>query len=397
MRLGSTLWIPARIVAAALVVAAGAGCHAKPVVGLLCPVTGDRAVYGKAVRDGARLAVEGAKDLPAGFELVEADSASVPATAAAQLSGLIEKSKARLVVGGITNAEVEAMLPVLDKEKCICISPTSSSEEATHDSKYLFRLFQSTGLEAQTAALYLAQKGGVHRLLVLSDGSAFATSLDGEFRKHYTLKMAGRIIGSVRIGGEDWKHEVADLRSAHDPQGVFVIGYADATLAALKELKGLGFTGVRCVTSALDVGNVVPDNQQLLQGVVLALAPYDIRSEKAPSEGFVAAFREKYGRAPDLWAAYGYDAMRVALHTVTTSKSLYTPELMQDMHFGMQDFAGVTGAIAFNDFGEVSRFPVMHCIRGTDVLTCREVLQGEVAKARKQIEDFLRRQGGGGG
>ena len=67
-------------------VVALSACTGKPVVGVLLPTTGEASTYGESMKRGIDLALEMDQDsLPAGFQVLWGDTASDPATGAAEM------------------------------------------------------------------------------------------------------------------------------------------------------------------------------------------------------------------------------------------------------------------------------------------------------------------------
>jgi hypothetical protein len=60
------------------------------------------------------------------------------------------------------------------------------------------------------------------------------------------------------------------------------------------------------------------------------------------------------------------------------------------MTIGLRDFSGVTGAVAFDERGDVPRYPVMHQIWNGRVVSCSWLRQRR-DDTRREIFEGLRR------
>jgi hypothetical protein len=81
--------------------------------------------------------------------------------------------------------------------------------------------------------------------------------------------------------------------------------------------------------------------------------------------------------------------MRVAIRTLVGAESLHTEDVQKILSYGLRDFLGVTGPIAFNEAGDVTRYPVMHCIRSGCVRPCSTLRE----ETKTRIREFIRGMG----
>ncbi len=345
-------------VAAAIAVS---GCAPEPHLGLLQPLTGRAAAYGRAVDRGVQMALDEARrggTLPAGFVLRHDDTGSNPARAAKLYRELTGENGVALVVGGVTTAEAAAMIPELERARVVCLSPTATASELTRRSQYFFRLYPSDQLEGQTAARYLIEQRGVRRIVLYTDGAQFTRSMEAKFRQFYQLAFRGRILATVHLNEPDWERRSVDMLAAHRPQGVYIVGYGERIIEVLRHLREKGFHGVRCTTSTLFLEQLLEEHEELLDGVVFPLVMYD-RGDGS-EDSFSGRYHAVYGREPDVFAAHGYDAMRLALQALRVGKVPSPQEMARALRFGLEDVRGATGFLAFDDYGDVRHYPVMH-------------------------------------
>ncbi len=355
---------------------AGSACAPEPVVGVLIPESGHAGAYGHAVNNGIRLALNEAREsraLPENFQLIEADTASRPDQAASELRRLASTLHVELVVGGVTTEEALAILPVVEDEKVVCLSPSATASSLTGRSPYFFRLFATDEVEGSTAARYLHEIRSVRTVLVITDDSTFSRGLETEFRQHYQLRLGGEIVATIHDELEWWKRKATDMVNAHEPEAVYIVGHADHILSSLELLREIGYEGVKCTTSAVYLAELLEQGNPALEGVVFpltALRTCGPETDNARECPFVDRYQDEYGSRPDFYAAHGYDAMRVALRALVDARSVDVSELRRYMRVGLQEFDGVTGTIAFDERGDVRRYPTMHTIWNGRVVQC---------------------------
>lgn len=361
---------------ALMMLISGWACTPTPTVGVLTPGTGHAKAYGHAVNNGIRLALDEARSagsLPEHFRLIEADTCSAPNLAASELRRLAHDLDVELVVGGVTTDEALALIPVVEDEKIVCLSPSASASSLTGKSPYFFRLFATDEIEGSTAARFLYDNQGARTALVITDDSTFSRGLEAEFRQHYELRLGGAIVATIHDELEWWKRKATDMINAHEPEAVYIVGHAEHIATTLALLEEVGYSGVKCTTSAVYLSELLERNNSSLEGVVFplsALRACDGEVGDVPECPFVERYSREFGSDPDFYAAHGYDAMRVALKALVDARSVDVRELRRYMRIGLQEFDGVTGTIAFDERGDVRRYPTMHTIWNGRVVSC---------------------------
>lgn len=375
-----------------LVVIAGlvmsTACSKPPILGVLLPISGPAATYGKSMSDAMHLALDEAQrtgEVPAGFKAYWADSASDPATGVEELKILAKEDKVHLLVGGATSDVAKALLPVLKKEQVVCLSPSASAPELTKESKYFYRLFPSDELEGLRAGTFLYEEQGKRKVLIFSSGSEHARGIEPEFRHQFEQNLGGKVVARILLTDNDWKKQAVDAITVGQPDAAYVIAYAQPTVDVLKFLRRRHFRGTICVTSAFYNRAVLNANKKLVEGVYLPLPSFDPQSKEENVQKFVAAYQERFGVEPDIFAAHAYDAMRVALFVLKHTKYRVAQEYKKTLQFGLNDFKGVTGIIRFDDYGDVHHNPIIYIVKNGDVLNFERYRREQLAKIRKEI------------
>lgn len=369
-----------------------AACAPEPIVGVLSPETGYAEAYGHAVNNGIRLALDEARaanDLPENFRLIETDTGSRPDRAAEELRRFADDLDVELVVGGVTTDEALALIPVVEDEKVVCLSPSASASSLTGKSPYFFRLFATDEVEGSTAARFLYDARSARSVLVITDDSTFSRGLEAEFRQHYQLRLGGTIVATIHDELDWWKRKATDMIHAHEPEAVYVVGHAEHIVTTLELLEEMEYEGVKCTTSAVYLAELLDQGSSALEGVFFPLTSLRACNQPPivePECPFVERYRRQFGSAPDFYAAHGYDAMRVALKALVHARTVDVTELRRYMRIGLREFDGVTGTIAFDERGDVRRYPTMHTIFNGQVVNCKWLHNLKKLQLKQRIE-----------
>jgi branched-chain amino acid transport system substrate-binding protein len=368
------------------------GCGGTPVVGVMLPSTGAAASYGGSIESGIKLALADAREreeLPEGFEVLWADTASDPARAVEELRTMVAERQVKLVIAGATSAEALAIIPELEDLDVVCLSPSASAPGLAKKSRMLFRIYPSDELEGHTAGTFLFEKLGKEQVLLLTGDTEYTRGILPEFLKQYEEALGGEVIGEVNLVEADWRDNANRLIDGTGVEAVYVIGYAEEILDVVMYLAERGYEGRVITTSAVYSGDILRRAGAAAEGLMFPLPPFDRTSEKEPVVGFVNRYMDTYGRAPDVFAAHGYDAMALAIQVMTLANPPATLEILKALNFGVTEKMGVTGPILFDDHGDVKHYPKMFLVNDGQVLSYQRYLDTERRRIINQVQDLL--------
>lgn len=372
------------------------GCSSKPIVGVILPTTGAAASYGQSIESGIRLALadaRGRNELPAGFEVLWADSGSLPGRAVTELRRMVTERGVKMVIGGATSAEAAAMIPVLDELEVVCLSPSASAPGLAERSRYFFRIYPSDELEGNTAATFVFERLDRTKIVLFSGDTEYTRGIKPEFLKQFEGALGGQVVDDIDLSEDDWQTRAKKAISSGGVGAAYVIGYADEILEVVRFLREQNFAGRIVTTSAFYSGDAIRDAGPAAEGILFPLPPFDRTSEKEPVLSFVNRYMATYQRAPDVFAAHGYDAMGFTLQVFAMAKPPETLEILKALNYGVAEYNGVTGPILFDDHGDVKHYPKMFIVNDGQVLSYQRYLETERRRILNQVQDLLKTGG----
>ena len=154
-------------------------------------------------------------------------------------------------------------------------------------------------------------------------------------------------------------------------------------------LAEIEYRGVKATTSAVYLAELLESGNPALEGVffpLTSLRSCDRPSVEQPECPFIERYRQEYGSEPDFFAAHGYDAMQVAIKALVDARSVDVSELRRYMRIGLREFDGVTGTIAFDERGDVQKFPRVYVVEEGNLID----YEAEVEKRRRELLERLR-------
>jgi branched-chain amino acid transport system substrate-binding protein len=299
--------------------AAGCGSGGGDVKGPLTvyvslPLTGPRAADGNDAADGARLALEQADGRAGNLEVTATylddaeNSRWSPVAVSANARRAVQDSSAAAYIGDLDSEPTRASVPITNQAGIVQISPGAGGVDLTQpaqgypdspdryrpsgDSTFI-RVVPNDAVQARTAAMWVAE-AGFNRVEVISDKTPYGDLVAEEFTRaavaagveaeadERPVGVGGKL--AVFFSGESAPGAPNNVRL---PRGTASVFGTDALLQNPDSGIDVGFF----TTAALD--------PKLL-----------------PGKQFAPDFSERFGREPGPYAAYGFEAMTLALTAI---------------------------------------------------------------------------------
>ena len=345
----------------------GACTDEHPTIGLVLPKSGTEAVYGSSVEQGARLAFQElqarfeAGQYPYSLQLRTADSGGDPDSAAHRL-GVLYDDGAVAAIGAVTDGEAQAMAAVATKRSRVLLEPTASRNDPAAASRYVFHLQPSATREADKIGSFAVLELKLDNAAILVPRGQAASDLVEAFRTQFE-RSGGQVVDTIEyVPATGAVPDAVRQVLAKRPQAVYLaVSAADpAARGVVEALRKSHFGGAVLTTSAFAAPAVVEDIGRTSEGLFLSRSSFDPKSDRPEVQDFVQAYQDAYGAEPDVYAAYGYDAMMV-LARALADQHANQYDLWKGLR-GLSDYQGVTGYIQFNEQGEVGQFPRVYVV-----------------------------------
>lgn len=364
------------------------GCPQKAIkVGVVLPLTGENSTYGEAIRKGVELAfadIQADPDAGVALELLPVgDTESDPATGAELLEQQFN-SGALIAVGGVTSDEAKEMVTAADKAELVLLSPSASSPELTGISRNFYRIFPSDFAAATKMAQFASQELKMTRVVVITEVQSYAKGIHGVFQPAFE-GYGGEVLEVIEVPpGTSDLSGLMDRVMTLKPEAVYLAGFEVGIGSMIQELRRLKYQGRILTTSAFALPSAIARVGQDASGVILTQSVFELDSDHAHVQKFVKGYEEKYGESPDIYAAHGYDALRVVA-TALAGRPALPGEVIKGLR-DVKEFPGVTGSIQFDEKGDVRKFPRLYII-GED-----QLLYDYNERVRKQQDEIRKRR-----
>jgi branched-chain amino acid transport system substrate-binding protein len=332
-------------------------------------LSGPQSSLGEMIKLGAQLAVDEAHDRfkEKGFDLEFApqDDQAQPDVGVAVARRLVNDPDVLGIVGHFNSGVTIPTSEVYKDFDLAMVSPGSTNPRVTERGlANVNRVCGRDDVQGPVGAEFAVQDLKATRFLVVHDKTAYGQGIAEAFRDR-AQQLGAKVVGLM--GTEEktnFQSLILQMR-ALKPDLVYFGGIYDQAGVLVKQMREKGITATFLGPDGLESSAFVDIAQSAAKGVYYTTVAGPV--EKYPAaKTFTETFKAKYGRDPEAYALYSYDAANVilagieeAINTAGGSRPTRKQVAWAVRHAHVQ---GVTGAISFNDKGDrsVADYYVVH-------------------------------------
>ncbi|MBQ9459107.1 MAG: ABC transporter substrate-binding protein [Oscillospiraceae bacterium] len=363
---------------AAAMVLALAGCAGKKGeagdsfrFGACGPLTGDAAIYGKAVMNGAQIAVDEINAMGGAKIALNAQDDEADGEKAVNAYNSLMDWGMQVLVGPVTTGASITVSAKAFEDRTFCMTPSASSTDVTAGKDNVFQLCFTDPNQGSGAASYIAGKLPGRRIAVIyRNDDAYSQGIRDTFCREAltqgleivyegTFTKDTQTDFSVQLGKA--QSEGADL--------LFLPIYYQPASVILAQAKSMNYAPVFFGVDGMDgILTMEGFDTSLAEGVML-LTPFAADADDAKTKSFVEEYQKRFKEVPNQFAADGYDtvyALYNALLSAGCTPDMSAPDICARLIPQLQStgYDGLTGKnMTWNTSGEVTKTPVAVVIR----------------------------------
>jgi branched-chain amino acid transport system substrate-binding protein len=239
---------------------------------------------------------------------------------------------------------VEAVLPVIERERIPLIGPSSGAQTMyVPFKKYLFPVRPSYHAEAEKIIDYLVTPG-LKRIAIFHEDGTFGLDVLAGVQSAMKRRKLNLVSVAPYPRGTTNVDAAVTAISASDPQAVVVVGAANASVAFIKKMGALGkrpqFISLSNVNSAAFAKDLGEDGR----GVgVTAITPYPYAAITPLAKEYKRVLKDKPNMTPSYLSLEGYMAAKVLVEGLRRAGPALTREKLVTALEGMRhiDLGGV--------------------------------------------------------
>ena len=334
------------------------------------PLTGDSAIYGMAVVQGAELAVNeiNASDSKIKFEFQKQDDEADGEKAVNAYNTMMDNGM-QVLVGPTTTGASIAVADACYNDRTFMLTPSASSTDVTKDKDNVFQVCFTDPNQGVGAADYMAEHYGDAKIAVIyRNDDAYSQGIRDAFVKEAGDKGLSIVYqGTFTLDtSSNFSVQLAAAQTA-GADLVFLPIYYQPASVIFAQAKAMGyaptFFGVDGMDGILDMPGF---DTTLAEGLVL-MTPFCATVES--SKSFVDAYTAAYGTTPNQFAADAYDGVyivKAALEQAGCTADMSNEEICDALVSAITSlkFTGLTGTdMTWNAEGQVSKAPTAYVVK----------------------------------
>lgn len=324
-------------------------------IGMVTPLTGSVSVYGIAVKNAAVMAMEEIN--AAGgingkmVEFVIMDDKGDSAEGVSAFNKLISDGVS-VILGPVISGVTGAVTSIANSEQIIMLTPTSTADNITTESDYVFRSCFKDSYQGYMGAKFLAENGYKKAAALYCAGDAYSKGLRDAF-------VAAAPEFGIEVVVDEASSSMDDTDFTTQATKIAAAG-ADCLFAAyyynaagpyiIPQARAAGFTGAVMGPDGFD--GIIPDyvtgNMEDYNNVFFT-NHYSTEEEKPIVQDFIKNYREKYNETPNALAALGYDGAYMLFQAIAKAGTTDAPAVKAALDY--MEFEGVTGTFVLDETG----------------------------------------------
>ncbi len=334
-------------------------------VGVIGPMTGGAAIYGKAVERGAMIAAEEINAL-GGIQIVlDVQDDEHDTEKAINAYNATMDNGAQLIIGNVTSKPCEAVGPVAFEERVFMLTPSASSVATTEGKDNVYQICFSDPNQGLASADYIATHNLAKKVAVIyNNGDVYSSGIYQTFEAK-AIEMGLEVVSVTTFPDDnttDFSVQLTEAKNSGAELVFLPIYYTPASMI-LTQAKGMDYAPIFFGVDGMDgILTMEGFDTSLAEGVLL-LTPFSADAQDEKTQMFVAKYNELYGETPNQFAADAYDAVyavaKAATNAGITSDTPYDEvcELMIEQMQTLQ-LDGITGSMTWDATGAVSKTPM---------------------------------------
>ncbi|MDD6663690.1 MAG: ABC transporter substrate-binding protein [Bulleidia sp.] len=344
------------------------------------PTTGDAAIYGQAVENGAKLAVEavnaaGKVALEFNFQDDQADGEK----ASTAYNTLIDWGM-QVSIGATTSGAGQALSPLFVQDDIFAITPSGSStaviyqntETNTDPYGNVFQMCFTDPNQGVASADYISANKdlGTKVAIIYRNDDNYSSGVTDKFKEEAEkVNLDVVYTGGFANGTTDFSVYVTAAKDA-GADVVFLPIYYQPASQILAEANKQGYTPTFFGCDGMDgILTMEGFDTTLAEGLYM-LTPFAADATDDATVDFVTKYKDAYGETPNQFAADAYDAV-MAIAQALEKAGVSATDAQADItaalktQFASMTFDGLTGTnVTWNENGEVSKAPKAIVIQG---------------------------------
>ncbi|HMP77554.1 MAG TPA: branched-chain amino acid ABC transporter substrate-binding protein [Kiritimatiellia bacterium] len=322
-------------------------------------LSGPQASLGEMIKLGAQMAVEEAqarfKNLGFDLQFTPQDDQAQPDVGVAVARRLINDPDVLALVGHFNSGVTIPTSEVYKDSNLAMVSPGSTNPRVTERGlNNVNRVCGRDDVQGPVGADFAINDLKAKRILVIHDKTAYGQGIAQAFRDKATA-LGVKPVGFLGTEEKTNFQSLIQQMRVFKPDLVYFGGIYDQAGVLLKQMRERGVTATFLGPDGLESSAFIDIAQNAAKGAYYTTVAGPV--EKYPAaQTFADTFRARFGRTPEAYALYAYDAANVVLagieRAIAANGGKKPSRLQVATAVRAVELTGITGPIAFNENGD---------------------------------------------
>lgn len=329
--------------------------HESLKIGVIIPLTGESAYWGKNIKNGVDLAT---KEINADggvlgkkIELIYEDTKGLPATGVTVINKLINIDNVDLLIGDVISSVILAVAPIAEKNK-IPLMGFGESVEISNAGDYIFRNWNSAASDIEITSK-LASKFSKN-IVIISQDDAFGKSAN-ELIVRYLTTQSINISANFEFnkGASDFRTILAKLEGINY-DGLYIACFHQSALNFLKQYKEFKLKNVNIYgVSSWEENTLIDFINSNFPDMVYYGYPLPPDTTSMVFKNFYYKYTDEYGKNPEILSDNGYDAVFTFKKAIEHTNSFESDSIINSLY--NIEILGAGGKMSFDLNGDVKK------------------------------------------
>ena len=339
-------------------------------IGVIGPITGGAAVYGTAVANGAKIAVDEI-NAKGGMQIIldVQDDEHDPEKGINAYNAVLDNG-AQMILGTVTTAPCLAVAAQAYEERVFMLTPSASSADVTAGKDNAFQVcFTDPGQGVAAADMIVAKAMGTKVGVIYNNSDVYSTGIYQAFAAR-AAELNLEIVATTTFAADDnadFSVQIAECKEKGADLVFLPIYYTPASLI-LAQAKAVDYAPVFFGGDGMDGILALEGFDKTLAEGLMLLTPFAASSQDDKTQSFVKQYVAQFGEEPNQFAADAYDGI-YALYTAAQNAGINGDTAYDEAcelliaQFPTLQISGLTGELAWAATGEVIKTPAVYVVK----------------------------------
>jgi len=325
-------------------------------IGAILPLTGSNAVDGETAKQAIDLAIEeksnDLKQKGVTLKVIYEDDKMEPNEGVNAAKKIIQIDKVIAIIGPFGSSVVLAVAPVAEQNRVVLISGSATNPKIKEAGDYIFRDVPPDDYQGKALSKFAYEVLKVRKAAILFINNDYGVGLKSVIEREFP-PIGGALVykEAFNPGETDFRTYLQKLKNAN-PECVFLPSHHTEGALILRQAREMGIKPPFLGGDGIFRPELIDIASDAANSTYVSSMSWRPDSNDPLVREFVVKFKEKYGKEPNVFSAYYFDATNIILEAILSGAK--TPDEIKSFLY-RTEFSGVTGKTKFDRYGEVEK------------------------------------------